>query len=573
MEVENTDQNELKSQNSVGDQSFRKNILNQKGNFLIVVGIVFVILIAGAIYYFAFFKQDKSPLTNNSYTNTSQYKSGNIETSKRTLYKNGQPYEVLEENSKRNSDGSLETIVTSNNQKLSHHLYTKDFILGLSNGILNLQQLKSGTKQVVNYLTTGENILVYVNKTPNLQKTTTTLSGKKTTVYTIGGKKTTSFELIRSVFAQSDDSSLVKIYVDESTGVLKKVERIPLGGIQPQEVIEYSEGPFLPPLPITTLPQGTPGQSPSITPVPITEQNPPTFQPEDIVNQLPQLALDDQLKLIEEKLKKDLEAQGSQLPEGSKEPPTLVSFKEIAAETKEIKAVSIQPAVVPDGAIYLNPLSIIPTPSGYNSPIMLLSSTVFNQQARVDKALQENGVFNNEQFAKSNVKVRIDGNELNNDGIGLGPTLNGSTNSSWTVSLLIPKGLSPGYHTIEIFMVDSWYLSPNILVTLPRPDEKVVELELFINPPPLATKLPNNQGYRVVLKGKNFIKPFTVSLDNTVLDDEAVEVNGHEELILTIPSDIPSPSKGPAYDVTITKDEQKAFRPSLLLLGGPPPPL
>jgi len=573
MEVENTDQNELKSQNSVGDQSFRKNILNQKGNFLIVVGIVFVILIAGAIYYFAFFKQDKSPLTNNSYTNTSQYKSGNIETSKRTLYKNGQPYEVLEENSKRNSDGSLETIVTSNNQKLSHHLYTKDFILGLSNGILNLQQLKSGTKQVVNYLTTGENILVYVNKTPNLQKTTTTLSGKKTTVYTIGGKKTTSFELIRSVFAQSDDSSLVKIYVDESTGVLKKVERIPLGGIQPQEVIEYSEGPFLPPLPITTLPQGTPGQSPSITPVPITEQNPPTFQPEDIVNQLPQLALDDQLKLIEEKLKKDLEAQGSQLPEGPKKPPTLVSFKEIAAETKEIKAVSIQPAVVPDGAIYLNPLSIIPTPSGYNSPIMLLSSTVFNQQARVDKALQENGVFNNEQFAKSNVKVRIDGNELNNDGIGLGPTLNGSTNSSWTVSLLIPKGLSPGYHTIEIFMVDSWYLSPNILVTLPRPDEKVVELELFINPPPLATKLPNNQGYRVVLKGKNFIKPFTVSLDNTVLDDEAVEVNGHEELILTIPSDIPSPSKGPAYDVTITKDEQKAFRPSLLLLGGPPPPL
>lgn len=528
---------------------------NQKGFAPILLLVtIFIVVVIGAVYYFVFVKQNRNLFTNNPATNTSQYKSGNVETAKRTLFKNGQPAEVLDEKSKRNSDGSLETIITSNNKKLSHHIYTRDFIIGLNNGVLNLQQLKSGTKQAVNYLTTGENILKYVSKTPNLSKTSTNLNGKKTIVYTIGGKKTTSFELIKSVFAQSDDNSLVKVYVDESTEVLKKVEQMPPDGVQPQEVIEYSEGPFLPPLPIT-------------------DQNPPNIQPEDIVSQLPQLSLDDQLKLIEEKLKKDIEAQGGQLPEGPKEPPTLVSLREIAEETTEVKAVSIQPAVVPDGAIYLNPLSIIPTPSGYNSPIMLLSSTVFNQQARVDKALKENGVFNNEQFAKNNVKVRIDGNEVSNNGIGLGPALNGSTNSPWTVSLLIPKGLTPGYHTIEVFMVDSWYLAPNILVTLPRPDEKVLELELFINPPPLTTKLPDNQGYRVVLKGKNFIKPFTVSLDNTILDDKAVEVNGTEELVLTIPTNVPPPSSGPAYGITITKDGQKAFRPSFLILGGPQPPI
>lgn len=547
---------------------------NQKGFALIFLLVIILIVIAvGAIYYFYFVKQNNDLLTNSPLTSNSERKSNKVETSKRTLYKNGQPAEVLEEKSTRNSDGSLETVVTSNNKKLSHHLFTKGFIFGLSNGVLNLQEVKLAGKQVVNYLTTGENILVYVNKSPSLQKNTVTLNGKKTIVYTIGGKKSTSFEFIKSVFAQSDDSSLVKVYVDESTGVLKKVEQMPSGGIQPQEVIEYSEGPFLPPMPITNSTGGDPGQSPNLPPVPITNQNPPTAQIEDLANQLPQLALDDQLKLIEEKLKKDLEAQGGQLPEGPKESPTLVSLKEIAEETKEVKAVSIQPAVVPDGAIYLNPLSTIPTPSGYNSPIMLLSSTVFNQQARVDKALKENGVFENAQFAKNNVKIRIDGNEVSNDSIGLGPTSNGSTSSPWTVSLLIPKGLSPGYHTIEVFIVDSWYLAPNILVTLPRPDEKVLELELFTNPPPLATKLPDNQGYRVVLKGKNFIKPFTVSLDNTILEDKAVEVNGTEELILTIPANVSPPSSGPAYSITITKDGQKAFRPSLLILGGPQPPV
>jgi len=52
MEVENTDQNELKSKNSVSDQSFRKNILNQKGNFLIIIGVVVLMLVIGAgVYY------------------------------------------------------------------------------------------------------------------------------------------------------------------------------------------------------------------------------------------------------------------------------------------------------------------------------------------------------------------------------------------------------------------------------------------------------------------------------------------------------------------------------------------
>lgn len=539
--------------------------------WLLILLPIVIISIAG-IYFFSISKQEKLPSNNLTTSDKSSTKKTISEVATRTYYKNGQPIAVLEEKSKRNSDGSLETVVTSNNKKLSHHLYTKDLIVGLSNGVLNLQELKSGTKQVTNYLTTGENILKYVSKTPNLSKTTTTLNGKKTIVYTIGGKKSTSFEFIKSAFAQTDDGSLVKVYVDDSTGVLKKVEQMPTGGVQPQEVIDYSEGPFLPPLPITNLPEGRPDQSSSLSPIPITDQNPPTTQPEDIVNQLPQLSLNDQLKLIEEKLKKNLEAQGSQLPEGPKEPPVLVSMKEIAEETKEIKAVSIQPAVVPEGAIYLNPLSIIPTPSGYNSPIILLSSTVFNQQTRVDKAIKENGVFNNEQFAKNNVKVRIDGTEVNNEGTGLGPELNGSTNSPWTVSLLIPKGLTPGYHTIEVFMIDSWYLAPSLLVTLPQVGEKVLEIDLSINPPPVAVVLPNNQGYRVTLRGKNFIKPFTISLDSMVLDDSAVQVNGTEELILTIPANISPPSRGPAYDIVITKGSQKVFRPALLILGGPGTP-
>lgn len=515
---------------------------DQKGFLLIPLLIIILIVISIGAFYLLTYKQIKK---------TSVYKNGTVETAKRTFYKNGQPTQVFEEKSKRNSDGFLETVVTSNNKKVSHHLYTKDFIFGLTGGILNIQQLKSQVKGKANYLTTGENILKYVSKTPDLAKMITTLNGKKAIVYTIGRKKSASIELVKTVFAQKDDNSIVKIYVDKSTGVLQKVEQISAEGVQPQEIIEYSEGPFLPP--ITSLSNELP-----------TDQNLPLTQPEDIVSQLPQLSLEDQLKLIEERLRKELESQGDQLPKGPTEPTVLVALKEIAEETKEIKAVSVQPAIMPDGAIYLNPLSIIPTPSGYNSPTMLLSSTVFNQQLRVDSAIKEKEGFDNRQFIKNNVKVRIDGVEIDVNGIGLEPANN--NNSPWTVSFSIPKALAPGYHTIEVFMVDSWYLAPNFLVTLPRPDEKVLELELFVDTPPLATKLPDNQGYRVVLKGKNFIKPFTVSLGNTVLDDRAVAINGTEELILTIPANIPPPSSGPAYDVTIMKDSQKVLAPRFLLI-------
>lgn len=303
------------------------------------------------------------------------------------------------------------------------------------------------------------------------------------------------------------------------------------------------------------------------------EQISPPNEPEYIVNQLTQLSLEDQLKLIEEQLKKDQAAQGNQLPEGPQEPPAVVVLKEIAEDTKEVKAISVEPSVIPDGAIYLNPLSIIPTASGYNSLSMELSSKIFNQQARVDRELKEKGVSDNIDFVRNNVKVRIDGVETSNSYTFLEPGGSTSLTQPWIIRLAIPKGLTPGYHTVEVYMVNSWYLAPNILVTLPRADEKVLELGLSTTPP-LVTKLPGNQGYKVVLKGKNLIKPFTVSLDNTVLDDTAVAVNGTEELILTIPANIPPPSKGPAYDVTITKDGQKVFTPSFLILGsGPKPPL
>lgn len=52
MEIENTDQTELKSPNPEEDQPFHKNILNQKGNFLIIMGIILIILVMGVgVYY------------------------------------------------------------------------------------------------------------------------------------------------------------------------------------------------------------------------------------------------------------------------------------------------------------------------------------------------------------------------------------------------------------------------------------------------------------------------------------------------------------------------------------------
>lgn len=533
------------------------------GAIILLFGFIAVILIIGLFYLFnPFGFNQKSKITSNIET-----KFGMVEMAKRTLYKGDQPAEILEEKSTRNLDGSLETIVTSGNMKLSHHLYTDNFILDFSNGVLNLQGFKSGTENAANYLTTGENILLFVSQDSSLQKTTETLNGKKINIYTIGGSKKTSFEFIKKASAQEEEASVLKVYVDDTTGVLQKIEQIPVGSVQPEEVIEYTEGPSLPPLPITDLPTETPTPQASLAPIPLGDQIAPTLTPEDVVNQLPNLTLEDQLKLIEEQFKKDRAYTGT-LPDGSKS-PSLTFIEEVRLETKEVKATSIEPAVVPSEGIQLNPLSIIPTPSGYNSPIMLLSSTVFNQQSKMYKTIDTTIPFDIGQFTKDNVKIRIDGVEVSNASTNLEPARSSSSTDPWTVSLLIPKGLSPGYHTIEVFMVDSWFLAPNILVTLPRPDEKVLELELFIDPPPLAVKLPDDKGYRVTLKGNNLIKPFTVSIGSTVLDDSAVEVNGSGELILTIPPNLPD---GPIYSITITKGSQKAFRPSLLILGSSSPP-
>lgn len=59
MEIENTDQTELKSQHS-----FHKNIFNQKGGFLIALGAILIALIVGAGGYFLMNKQNLSRTSN-----------------------------------------------------------------------------------------------------------------------------------------------------------------------------------------------------------------------------------------------------------------------------------------------------------------------------------------------------------------------------------------------------------------------------------------------------------------------------------------------------------------------------
>lgn len=63
MEVENSDQTEIKSQNIVENPPSRKNIFTQKGNFLLIIGIVILMLVIGGGYYFGTQKNQQSNTT------------------------------------------------------------------------------------------------------------------------------------------------------------------------------------------------------------------------------------------------------------------------------------------------------------------------------------------------------------------------------------------------------------------------------------------------------------------------------------------------------------------------------
>lgn len=67
MEIENTDQTELKSQNIVENPPSRKNVFTQKGNFILIVGLVFILFVGVVLggYYFLNTKKNTADLIQN----------------------------------------------------------------------------------------------------------------------------------------------------------------------------------------------------------------------------------------------------------------------------------------------------------------------------------------------------------------------------------------------------------------------------------------------------------------------------------------------------------------------------
>lgn len=243
--------------------------------------------------------------------------------------------------------------------------------------------------------------------------------------------------------------------------------------------------------------------------------------------------------------------------------PVATVLQEMGSEAKELKTIQLPPVITPDQSIYINPQSAIPVGNSYNSPMLQLSSVLFNQEERVNKELKSQGSFNTLDFIEKNIKVRIDGREINQGSISFD---SGNAGTPGKITFLIPGGLEPGYHTVEVFMIDSWYLTPNLLVTLPISNEEITQMDLNFSVPPLAFRLPDNQGFTVTLPGKNFRKPLSVSVGKTLLNDNQITIPDSDKLILQLP-----PSFQPGiYDLTIIKGDQKIFRPSFLMVGDLP---
>ncbi len=450
------------------------------------------------------------------------------EVATRTIFKNSKPSIIIKEESKRYPDGSLETKVSSNNTTLSHHLYLKDKILKLSNGILTSVKFKFNINPNT-YLTTGENILNLISKTPNLIKANSKLNGQNVIVYTIGSKQKTGFELIKSAFAQADQAGgMAKIYIGEEDQQLKKIETIEPSSSNVIEEIAYEEGPKLIPAPL---------EPKQLEPSPL-EPSPLEPSPSSMV---------------------------------SESPISVIEFMERQAE--EEKEIIVDPSIVPtDQPISLFPLSVIPVNNekGYNSFFIDVTSKAFGIHQLYLKILRDTGFGDPNAFVKQYVKVRVDGIEIVLHDFNISVDIlysNSPAEETGLVRFILPPDLQPGYHIIEVFAIDKWYLAPNLMVTLPDPNEATLQLELTNTLPPTAYALPNNQGYNITLSGKNLIKPFTVTLTttqglSTTLDDSNVVINGTDELVLNIP---PSISPG-IYSLTITKGSQTIYRPNYVAI-------
>lgn len=408
------------------------------------------------------------------------------ELSTRTYFNNGKASQVLQEENIRSIDGSLETTVKKDGKIISHQLFLRDKILSLVNGILT-QQIFKTTPKTISYKTTGENFLDLIKNNPNSQKTTATLNGKKVTVYSLGSTPKNVFNFIKNAYAETvDNTGTIKVYVGDDDKELKKVESVDPNSNQTTEEITYENGPKM--MPVALAPQANKVATEEVQSagetVTINPRMNPTVNPQDTSWQV-----------------SSAEA-------------------ELNKEAKETKKIVIDPPmpVPPDEAITLFPLSVISAGSEYTNKYVDLLSKVFRIQELEEKSLKETGKFDPQEFVLKNIKIKVDGVEITYKNFNISvDTLyaNIPGGASGLIRFAIPVGLAPGYHTVQIYAVDSWYLAPSIMVALSQGGENVLNLELESTLPPTALPLPNNQGFRISLSGKNLVKPFSVTFSDT----------------------------------------------------------
>lgn len=363
------------------------------------------------------------------------------------------------------------------------------------------EQKFKNEKTSADYKTSSENFIEVIKKT-KINPTSSTVNGKKVKVYNLNSKKQSFFQLVKLVQAQQlDVEGSIQLYVDEATGQLLKVEQTN----DSNEIVERIDYSF-----------------------------------EDSDVQLSQATQSANSELL---------------------PP----IEQLAQEATETNVIEIDPPIVPDEAIFILPMTVFITPSGYNSPLLELTSLLFNKEELIEKTLQRGEAFDNQKFIAENVKVRFDGNEVNSESIGDIGTTDGSSSQSVLSSFVvtIPKGLVPGTHSIEVFWRGSWYLSPNLMISAPLDNEPIVEIPEKFDTPPLATLTADGSAYTIILPGKNFSKPITVALQGNKLDDKYIEVRSSEALILTFPKEMVDINHGP-YDLTIIKGNQEIHLPSFL---------
>lgn len=514
------------------------NIPKRKISFklYIIAFLLLVCIIFSGIYVYSNQKGEK--IVTQSKIIQQKAEQQNFEIATHSYYKNNKSFQVIKEESKKYPNGEMETITMSNGEKLSHQLFLKDKIISLQNGFLTEQIFKSSEKQPT-YLTTAESFLNIIKQNPQLPKKAVTLNGKKMVVYIINDKKNT-FNFVKQSYAQTLAPFTTNIFVSDK-GELVKVENIDSSTNQVTEDIAF-EGKDVNPTPTSIAEVYTP---PIESSVPATSS--PALPPiaSDAASPTPFVTLfpsESPLEPIEDQLKKE------------------------AQDSKTIKYDTPVPYVPTTNPITIFPLSIIPQDSQYNNLFLEVASNVFQISEMEVKSLKEKSIFDPEEFVKNNIRVRIDGTEIPYQNFNITvDTFNpfDDKKDMGFVRFQIPSGLQPGLHTVEIFAINTWYLAPSFMVTLPTAGEKILNIDTHTQMSPIATS--TSTGHSITLHGENIVKPFSVTLTDTQgqrieVKDNDVVVEGTDTLILNVPD---SGVKG-IYSLTIVKNGQTVYRPNFL---------